>query len=63
MNVPGGDFSPDPSSDVKRPKGDPNGYGYGDLGFSFDYALRKWLPVQRAFVAPSGTRYAYPSQD
>ena len=63
VTVPGGDFTPDSKSDVKLPNADPNGYGNGALGLSFDFAAGKWLPVRRTYVAPNGLSYAYGSFD
>ncbi len=61
VTVPGGEFVADSTSDVKIPTS-AHGYGYAQ-GLSFDHAAAKWVPVRRAFVEPSGARYAFPSSD
>jgi hypothetical protein len=43
----------DPSSDVNLPDGEPR------VGLSYDWALKRWLPVPRTWVAADGARYAY----
>ena len=56
---PGGDFTPDPSSDLTHsPYRGANAsvIGYGP---AYDAAMRRWLPVPRALVSPDGGTYAY----
>jgi hypothetical protein len=43
----------DPSSDVKLPDGEPR------VGLSYDWALKRWLPVPYSWVAADGEHYAY----
>lgn len=64
VTLPGGDFSPDPKSNVSLPTGSSYGYsGPGVSGSSYDYAKRRWLPVPRDYVSPDGSSYAYASND
>jgi hypothetical protein len=43
----------DPTSQVSLPNGEPR------VALSYDWALKRWLPVPSSWVAPNGTRYAY----
>jgi hypothetical protein len=43
----------DPSSDVKLPDGEPR------VGLSYDWAVKRWLPVPYNWVAADGGHYAY----
>jgi hypothetical protein len=60
--LPGGAFQPDPRSAVSVPAGTAQPMmGYSDwFGTTYDSAYSKWLPVPYSWVAPDGTRYAYP---
>jgi hypothetical protein len=43
----------DPSSDVKLPDGEPR------VGLSYDWAVKRWLPVPYNWVAADGAHYVY----
>jgi hypothetical protein len=43
----------DPTSQVNLPNGEPR------LALSYDWSLKRWLPVPSRWVAPDGTRYVY----
>jgi len=55
VRFPGGQFLPDPASDVSLPASDV------PAGKSYDRSLNRWLPVAREWVSPDGKRYAYPA--
>jgi len=68
VTLPGGDFSPDPKSNVSLPAGGDAYYGGGFYGggfssSSYDYAKGRWLPVPRDYVSPDGSTYAYQSNE
>ena len=65
---PGGAFIADPSSGVTLPTppaGSPSPVqgqgGPGIYGLAYDSAFTKWLPVPRAWMAPDGAHYVFPS--
>jgi hypothetical protein len=68
---PGGNFVPDPASNVvipNVPSPSPGYYpGYGQFGnffgLTYDRPYSKWLPVPRQLVTPDGSKYAYTSPD
>jgi hypothetical protein len=74
---PGGSFVADPRSGVTLPPNlgpsaspvpGPGQYGqygqYGQsLGMTYDNVHSRWLPVQRTWVTPDFSRYAWPAQD
>jgi len=43
----------DPTSDVKLPNGEAR------VGLSYNWSLKRWLPVPYKWIAPDGARYAY----
>lgn len=56
---PGGDFTPDPSSDLAHSSyrgANASSIGYGP---AYDAAMRRWVPVPRALVSPVGGTYGY----
>jgi hypothetical protein len=56
MTLPGGAYADDPASGVASPFSP-------DQHKSYDWALKRWLPVPTANVAPDGLHYAYLTPD
>jgi hypothetical protein len=61
VEIPGGQFTLDPSSDVAMP-GQPDPAGLR-RGYTYDPVHSKWLPVPMDWVMPDFSSYAYVSSD
>lgn len=62
VSFPAGAFTADPRSAVAFPSPGPSygpGYGYPNMGQTYDRAHSRWLPVPSQFVSPDGAHYAY----
>ncbi len=61
VQLPGGVFTSDPSSDIAMP-GQPDPAGLR-RGYTYDPVQAKWLPVPMDWVMPDYSSYAYVSSD
>ena len=59
ITFPGGQFTPDPNTDVSVPG--PAAGGRKTFGLTYDKRYQKWLPVPYDWVSPDGSKYVYPT--